>query len=98
MRNQKICIANDGVIRFKQNIIVSKLLDFAIEHGYSLNNIAVDFDTEPKEKDNEDYKQLMQLIGYSVSGYGDLNCVPFSEALYFENKASKLIEETLSDE
>lgn len=53
----------NGVLRFKENKIVDKLLDIATENGYSLNDIASDDNTT-----KEDYEQLMQLIGYSISG------------------------------
>lgn len=41
-------------------------------HDIDLNTISLTFDIEGDRKD--DYQQLMQLIGYSVSGYGDLSC------------------------
>ena len=87
---QPIVIAEDKVIRFKENKIIRKLLDEATYSGYGLNGIACDFDIEIGEKDNEDYIQLMQLIGYSVSGYGDLGCVKYKDACKFDNKAKKL--------
>ncbi|CAN7373954.1 hypothetical protein LJR231_002240 [Phyllobacterium sp. LjRoot231] len=52
------------VIRFKENKIVRHLVD---NGSIDLNAIAVmDF---PRE----DHEQLAQLIGYSVSGFGDLS-------------------------
>ena len=59
------------VIRFKQNKIVRMLLD---THKLNLNDIA-----KMNAKgifNNDDYTQLMQLIGYSVSGYGELSTSP----------------------
>lgn len=54
-------------LRFKENKIVSKLLDFASERGYDMNQIAMgDFS-------KEDRQQFAQLIGYSVCGYSDLS-------------------------
>jgi len=53
-----------NVIRFKQNAIVRYLLD---NGGIDLNKIAV------QGFSDEDQMQFAQLIGYSVSGYGDLN-------------------------
>lgn len=51
-------------IRFRENKIVSFLLD---QYRPGLNDLRVRFN------DNlEDYEQLMMLIGYSVSGFGDL--------------------------
>jgi hypothetical protein len=56
-----------GVVRFKQNAIVRFLVD---NYPPTLNAIrAMPF---PRE----DYVQLMQLIGYSVSGFGDLSTSP----------------------
>jgi len=58
-----------GVVRFKENKIVSHLLDWASSRGMSLNEIAMmDFD-------REDRQQLAQLIGYSIGGYGELSYV-----------------------
>lgn len=54
----------EGVVRFRPNKIIEWLLD---NKRFSLNEIAyMDF------KD-EDRMQLAQLIGYSVSGFGDLS-------------------------
>ena len=64
---QPIFIAEDGVIRFKENRIVRDLVDLANKHGTTLNHIVAG------EYSKDDYSQLMQLIGYSVSGYGDLS-------------------------
>lgn len=59
----------DGkVIRFKENAIVRYLLDHG---GIDLNQIAMLAATLPFSKD--DQSQFAQLIGYSVSGFGDLS-------------------------
>lgn len=64
-------ISVDGVLRFKENKIVS----FLLEHGgYDLNKLAqMDFPREDRE-------QFAQLIGYSLSGFGELSYV--SEETY----------------
>lgn len=62
---QPIHTDEHGVIRFKANAIVRFLLD---NGGYNLNQIAC------MGFPQEDYEQLMQLIGYSLSGFGDLDC------------------------
>lgn len=62
-----------GVIRFKKNAIVSDMLDRDAANG-GQNKIAYEVITG--KHTHEDYSQLMQLIGYSVSGYGDLSIVP----------------------
>jgi len=55
-----------GVLRFKANAIVRHLLD---NGGIDLNQIAC------MEFSREDREQFAQLIGYSLSGYGDLSYV-----------------------
>jgi hypothetical protein len=55
-----------GVVRFKANAIVQYLLD---NGGINLNDLAaVAFSQDDRE-------QFAQLIGYSLSGYGDLSYV-----------------------
>ncbi|RAZ07296.1 hypothetical protein DP197_15525 [Enterobacter hormaechei subsp. xiangfangensis] len=66
---QPLVIDDHGTLRFKENPIVRALLDYATEHGYGLNEIALE------EFDAEDQMQLAQLIGYSLSGYGTLSYV-----------------------
>ncbi|WP_199780614.1 hypothetical protein [Cronobacter malonaticus] len=66
---QPVVIDAQGTLRFKENPIVRKLLDYSTMHGYGLNEMALeDFDAE-------DRMQLAQLIGYSLSGYGTLSYV-----------------------
>lgn len=61
----------DGVKRFKRNAVVRYLLDHG---GIDMNKLArMDFDAD-------DRQHFMQLIGYSHSGYGGLECA--SEAVY----------------
>lgn len=62
-------IAKDasGVFRFKANAIVQYILDHS---NIDLNQIAMH-----PEFSKEDRQQLAQLIGYSVSGYGELSYV-----------------------
>jgi hypothetical protein len=55
-----------GVVRFVPNKIVQHLLD---NGGIDMNTLArLPFD-------DADRRQFAQLIGYSVSGYGDLSYV-----------------------
>lgn len=63
-------VMDPEVLRFKENAIVRKLLDVATANGYSLNEITRDPNTT-----REDLVQLYQLIGYSLSGYGELQFV-----------------------
>ena len=66
---QPLVIDAHGTLRFKENQIVRKLLDHATEHGYGLNEMALE------QFDADDRMQLAQLIGYSLSGYGSLSYV-----------------------
>lgn len=59
----------DGVVRFKSNKIVRFLLDWASRRGIDMNALAL----MPFE--NEDREQFAQLIGYSLSGFGELSYV-----------------------
>lgn len=64
-----------GVIRFKRNAIVDALLDECTARGgLDLNKIAIGVATG--RFNVEDEIQLAQLIGYSVSGFGDLSYAP----------------------
>lgn len=56
----------DGVLRFKENKIVSWLLE---NSSKDMNDIACE------EFSVEDRQQFAQLIGYSVSGYSSLDYV-----------------------
>lgn len=68
----------DGVIRFRENKIVRFLAEGR------LNEIA-EMDFSP-----EDRMQLAQLIGYSLSGYGDLSYVTDKDYAKAEERSSKL--------
>jgi hypothetical protein len=59
------------VIRFKENKRVSLLLETS---SLTLNEIA--YMLKKGMADRDDWLQLMQLIGYSVSGIGDLSEIP----------------------
>jgi hypothetical protein len=64
---QPIIFDKRGVGRFKKNKIVDFLYDWAQSRGMGMNELAMmDFDK------NERW-QFAQLIGYSVSGIGDLS-------------------------
>jgi hypothetical protein len=66
---QPLVIDVHGTLRFKENSIVRKLLDYSTERGYGLNEMALE------RFDAEDHMQLAQLIGYSLAGYGELSYV-----------------------
>ena len=84
--NQPLILAEDGRVRFKKNKIVDKMLEFCTQHGYSLNEIAIEF------YNDEDYVQLMQLIGYSIQGYGELRCISNKEYNRMIKRARKVKE------
>lgn len=60
-------------VRFKANKIVRMLLD---EGPFDLNEITCIIARDENKFNEDDYTQLMQLIGYSVSGYGELKTSP----------------------
>lgn len=90
---QPIGFADDGAIRFKENKIISRLF----EHGViSLNNIRVK--VADGEFPEEDYVQLTQLIGYSVSGWGNLSTSPPEMVAAADNEAQRLVSLQTSEE
>ncbi len=83
--NQPIEYDDNGVVRFKENKIVSFMLT-AGRNGsrFDMNMLAeMDFPIE-------DRIQFAQLIGYSVSGFGDLSYVSTDLARRMDRKAEKL--------
>ena len=81
---QPVVMAADGVIRFKKNQIISDMLELCQKHGLDLNEIAM------RDYDKDDRSQLMQLIGYSVSGYGSLSCARAKHLMRADEKAESL--------
>lgn len=77
---------NDGVIRFKPNGIVQYLLDFG---GIDMNLIAIMHKRDGTFTD-EEMSQFAQLIGYSVSGFGDLDYVTDEQYKAAEERAAAL--------
>jgi len=70
--NQPLVFDDHGVIRFKENGIISWMLDQGRERGiFDMNKIGMHYASNAFTR--EDMNQLAQLIGYSVSGYGDLS-------------------------
>lgn len=72
-----------GVIRFKANAIVRYLLDSSKD---DLNSLAL------MPFSAEDWNQFAQLIGYSVSGFGDLSYVFPETVEAADREAEKLLE------
>ena len=80
---QKIEIDSQGVTRFVQNKIVRFLLD-AYRPG--LNDLIVRF-----HADAEDYDQLMMLIGYSISGFEEINLISNRRCGQAKKRATRLL-------
>ena len=75
----------NGVVRFQRNKIVAFLLD---NGPFDLNQLAM-MDFSP-----EDRRQFAQLIGYSLSGYGELSYVDDETYMTAEAMAEQEITET----
>lgn len=84
--NQPIVIDPRGVARFKENALVCKLLDHGQATGLGLNELAL-----LEDIDVNDWQQLAQLIGYSVSGYGDLSYADSRTVAAADRKVEKLL-------
>lgn len=69
---QPLVTDEGGILRFKQNILVNALLEHGRQTGFGLNELRVKFGASEHD---DDYQQLSQLIGYSLSGYGYLSFV-----------------------
>ena len=76
----------EGVVRFRENKIVRHLLDHSQSKGYGLNQLAIIRELFSAD----DWEQFYQLIGYSVSGYGDLSMVRPKSVAKADEEASKL--------
>jgi len=74
---------NDRRPRFRENKIVRFLLDAG---PFDLNQISM------MPWDPGDYTQLMQLIGYSVDGYGELSTSPLERVARADAIATELRE------
>ena len=82
---QPILIDTNGVARFKENQVVRYFVD---EGNLSLNDLARESDRFTQQ----DLEQFFQLIGYSVSGYGELSYV--SDGSY--EKAQRKVTHTIN--
>lgn len=79
---QRVYRDERGVHRFRRN----KIVEFLLEAGpFDMNQLAV------MPFSREDYEQFAQLIGYSVSGFGELSYV--SDEVY-EIAANQPIEDS----
>lgn len=72
----------EGVIRFKANEIVKRVLEHSERHGFDLHELSgLEFTAEER-------MQFVQLLGYSVSGYGDL---PYVSEVSYEAAARRAV-------
>lgn len=85
---QPIYTDSSGVIRFQANKVVNYLLKHG---GLDLNKLAVASELSDCK---EDWEQFAQLIGYSISGFGELSYV--SDQTY--NSANIVAESGISAE
>ncbi len=69
MPMQPIIVDEYGTYRFKANAIVNKLQEVASSAGYDLHAACRD------NYSDEEWMQLAQLIGYSITGYSELSYV-----------------------
>jgi hypothetical protein len=74
----------NGVIRFKRNAIVDH---FVRNHTIDLSQLAASLDAYSVE----DAEQFWQLLGYSVSGYGDLSFVRPETIAEADRRAESLL-------
>ncbi len=82
---QPIALDGSGRPRFVSNLIVEFLLVWASERGMSLNELArKDFPREHRE-------QFAQLIGYSVSGFGELHYISIKSIEAADRIAEQLV-------
>ena len=87
---QPIAFAADGVVRFKENRIVSWMLEQGrLGKKFDLNTIVLQ--CHSGHFNFADLVQLDQLIGYSTSGFGDLSYVPDSEIVACDAEADLIV-------
>jgi hypothetical protein len=79
---QRVKFDDKGVIRFQENRII---VDLFVQGILDLNKIAMN-----PAYDADDRMQLAQLLGYSVSGYGDLSYTTSKSVRKADKRAEKL--------
>lgn len=88
---QPIVLDEHGTARFQQNAIVRYLIDLTTNLGVcDMNTLGM------KQYSSEDRAQFAQLIGYSVSGFGDMSYAPKKIVKKADRKVKKLLEKDLS--
>ena len=90
-RMQPVVMAPDGVMRFQSNEIIQWLFRSGkIDLNYISARVQDHGGDGPKFS-KDDYAQLIQLMGYSVSGYGDCDCADQRTVAAANRRAAKLI-------
>jgi hypothetical protein len=82
---QRLHVDDRGVVRFRQNALVRHLLD---NGGIDLNMLA------RLDVSDEDRMQFAQLIGYSVSGYGDLSYASKKSVRKAAKRAAEILDKS----
>lgn len=99
---QPLLVDGHGIIRFKRNAIIDFVLSWCAAQngspGYDRqptpHNRAPDLNTlSLMNFEREDWVQLAQLLGYSVSGFGELSYVEESDYARADIAARKLKEQ-----
>lgn len=75
---------DDGIHRFKRNAIVCYLID---RGPITMNDLAI------MAFSREDHEQFAQLIGYSVSGFGELSYAS-KEMIQRADRESEALDQT----
>ena len=90
-RMQPVVMAPDGVIRFQSNEIIQWLFKSGkIDLNYISTRVQDHGGVGPKFS-KDDYAQLNQLLGYSVSGYGDKELIDWRSVAAADRRAANLL-------
>lgn len=88
--NQPVGFDDQGTIRFKKNAIVDFLVR-DMRPGYDMNTIVRMY--HEGKFSYEDLLQFYQLVGYSVSGFGDLSAVKDEDWSRADKERDRLLSE-----
>ncbi len=88
---QPVYLTEGGIARFRKNDIVRFLIDFATGKGVSMNELAL------MPFSREDREQFAQLIGYSVSGFGDLSYASDEVVTEADGRVADLLDRSRKD-
>ena len=81
-------VMDGDVVRFRQNKIVRFLL---YAGPFDMNQLSL------MSFDREDFEQFAQLIGYSVSGFSDLDYATDDVVAIVDEQAAKMANDTLQN-